>query len=399
MVLKKGQYELTKKLVRKHIINILGIANRVNWSQSDAVKISQFELIKPWKYDSKTGATLDALRKELLPFLPIYINLSEIVKNEMVSSVERQVEELKKNKKNLNQYPAYEGITLDHLLNYSTEVSYLILGVYFQKIGVTDVNSYIDSVINKGSFMDDSFKIAKLLVRWDVAQLSIYSTEKLYWKFSQQESKSQAFLQETLDWSKTLTPLWNEFHAGRSFVSERFLEANAKYSDNFDEIDVQNFFVAINRNILKTTVYPNMMAFAFYMAKTEWSATIRIWWFTIYLNTSMIMDYMMTGQYRNPWFNFTYLKKTRGFWRMEDKTTLFRSEIYDALYYFFTTNTFQTYKINADDFLSLIGKSLIKKRRVLFEKTLATQKELFLPDNAPSNYLAKWCEGLKTGHF
>ena len=52
-----------------------------------------------------------------------------------------------------------------------------------------------------------------------------------------------------------------------------------------------------------------------------------------------------------------------------------------------------------DDFLSLIGKSLIKKRRVLFEKALATQKELYLPDNTPSNYLVKWCEGLKTGHF
>ena len=390
----KGHNELTKDLARKHRINILSIVKKINWTQGDAFKIRQFESIKPWGYDSKARTTLDVLKKELLPFLPIYINLSPVVRNGVISSIERKIAELKQDKKDLDHYPAYRGITLETLVDYSAEAYYLTLGVYFQKIGTVEANRYILSVIDKKSFIDECFAIMKNLVLWDVAQLSLYSTERLHWKFSQKDIKTEKFVSETFNWSKSLIPLWNDFHLKRSFFSKTFLEANAKYSDNFEESDVQKFFMAVNYNILKTTVFPNMMAFAFYMAKTaEWSAKIDILSFSTSLNTKKIMNVMMRGQYEKPWFEFTNLSGL--------DIGLSKNEMYDTLYYFFTTKTFQIYGINSDDFLLLIGKTLTKDRRGVFENILSRQKEQFLPDNAPINDLVKWCEGIESvnGHF
>ena len=391
---------ITNKMIRKHLTNILRIIKTLNWSQIDHIKIKYFETIKPWKYNAKKEDPIfGSLRKELIPFIPIYAKNNKNIKNELLYYVESEIQDIKINKKDLNQYPAYEGITLDLILGYPIEISYLTLGVYFQKIGITDSQKYLEFIDNKNLFMDNSFKIFKLLVRWDLAQLSIYSTEKLHWKFSQQSTKTQPFLQETLDWSKNLIPIWNKFHTERAFFSKSFLETNAKYSHDFDEIDVQHFFTSINRNILKTTVYPNMMAFAFYMAKTEWSATIRVLWFRISLNTNLIMNYMMAGRYSDPWFNFTNLKEKQMFWGIENKKSLFRSEIYDSLYYFLTSKVFETYQINPDDFLSLIGESILKKRRTSFEETLSIQRKLYMTGNTKINQLIKWCQGIKKSHL
>ena len=410
----RGKYRITKKKARQHLHNILTISKRVKWSQTNRTKISQFNLIQPWKYNSNGGDVLRELRKELLPFLPIYINLNQRTKESVKSFVEKKIKQLTENQENseqhpsyrgitpkdLDQYPAYEGFSIKRLKTYPIEISYLTLGVHFQEIGVMDANTYVSLIENKEEFMDQALEASKILALWDVAQLSIHSTEKLQWKFSQQEAKTQALLQDTLDWSKTLIPLWSEFHTGRAFTSRSFLDSNAKYSRHFSEIDVQEFFLALNRSILKTTVYPNMMAFAYYMEKTEWSATIRVLWFTVNLNTSKIINHMMTGQYQKFWFNFTNLKKSYEFnSKLETKRTLFRSEMYDALYYFFTTKTFQIYKINADDFLSSIGESIIKKRRTRLELNLKLQKDDYFANNSQVNYLKKWCEGIKTGLF
>ena len=401
----KGHFDLSKNFLKIHTFNILSIAAQTDWSQDNKVRTGQFETIKPWD-QSRSSSILNDLRKILLPFIPLYIYRSNLVKSEIKKYLEEEVKKLKNKKKELSPYPSYRSIRIEDLLNdeIPVEISYLVTYVYFQKINSSESHSYFSNIKGKEKefFANKSFEIFKLLVRWDVAQLGIDSTEKLHERFSQQKIKTQSFLQEVLDWSQKLIPLWDEFHEKRARRAREFLESISRHSRQFNEFDVQQFFLAANRSIMKTTVYPNMMAFAFYMAKTEWTATINILWFSIDIKTQDIVDRMMTGQYRRPWFNFTNLKESSQYPppdRVDLKRTLFRSEMYDALYYFFTTKTNQIYKINADDFLHVIGKFFTKERKSLFEKKMEIQRENLIHENSSFMRMSKWCEGIKSGNF
>lgn len=390
-----GKLSVTKKLIRKHLVNLLAINSQIHWDKITPTRIKQYVEIAPWQYNEKSNKALDELRYQLVTFLPSYFQKSEVIQKGLSKKIEETLQKASKNKKNLKQYPAFSNIDIKSVLQTNKLSAYLATQLYFQNIPVSVANSFVANIIKPGPVVEEIFSILKVLVRWDVAQLSLDSTEKLNQKFSQQETKTNAFFQETLDWSKSLVPMWTEFHTIRLWSARSFLDANIRLSELKDEEDIREFFGAVNRNILKTTVYPNMMAFAYFMAKTEWMAKVRVFWIEFKIDTTMVMDSMMTGHYTMPWFNFTNLKEDAG-WRMEEKTALYRSEMLDALYYFYTTRAFEVYGINPDDFLKITAETIFKRRRSTYEATLEMQKNLYLPDNTVPSRMINWCESIQS---
>ena len=395
--IESGHISLDETWVEQHRLNAQTVIVKMQWGEPTPEKMTLFEKIRPWEVGVglNTGSALDSLREKLVSFLPIYAERSNDVIESLQRVVDNKIKEIKKDNKNLKDYPAFADINIEELLEKDTLVSYLSLGVFYRSIGVNEANDFILKLSDPGYFAEQAFLALKLLVRYDVAQLSVYSTEQLQSKFSEQETKTNSFIQETFQWAKSLTPVWNEFHAGRGFAAKSFIQSSSRYTTQFDEQDVQTFFNAINRNIVRTTVFPNMMAFSYYMAKTDWKASFKIWFYIIEVDTNDLMDQLMTGQFENPWFNFTNLAQTSGR-GLSDKTSLFRSELYDALYYFFTTRTNQVYGIKADDFLSQIGETVFRTRRSLFEATMTTQRDIYMSSATPSGYVLNWCEKLNT---
>ncbi len=390
----EGSADVPQDVQNQHLINVISLATKKDWTQPDTDKILWFKLIKPWQYKAQSSQALNDLRKELIAFLPVYSRFDSEVSDGMKAVVEERIEAVMKGRKDLSNYPAYADIDLKTLLAAPADVAYLAIEMYFQNVPVTEANSFVTNVANKAAFVDEMYEASKLLVRWDIAQLGIESTEKLSSKLGEQDAITNAFFQEVLDWSKTLIPIWTEFHTVRLWSVKTFIESNVKYSRKYNEIEIQEFFTSVNRNILRTVTFPNMLAFAYNMAKTEWAATIRILWLSFELDSTIVMDYMMNGQYFTPWFNFTNLTQER-VWYKEDQKTLFRSDMYDALYYFFTTRTHENYGIDAGQFIGLLSETIIKQRRTNYEDTLEAQKQTYFQDNAPAINMIRWCQGMK----
>lgn len=393
----RGQLQAKKEDIRIVVANTINLSAGVDWLNLDSKNIERFNLIKPWLFERVSAKALNELRKDLIHYLPNYSRVSPEVKDGMSERLETKLMNLNKGLKDLSLYPAFSDIDLLSLNDGDMLASYMALELYFQNMDLATANLYLKNVRNKQKFMDSVFAAAKTLVRWDVAHLGLDSTEKLKDKFSEKPIKTNAFLQDTLNWAKTLVPAWNEFHTNRKWTVKQFLEDNIEESQSYNKNDSAEFFSAIDRTILKSIVYPNMMAFSYFMAKTEWKAVIRVFWFEFHLDSTLIMDYMVTGQYEGPWFNFTNLRNKSG-WGMAAKESLFRSDIYDVLYYFFTTRTFETYGINADDFLKTVGETIFKKRRGLFEKSIYAQRQVYEADNTGSNVFVNWCEGIRSGN-
>ncbi len=393
----EAKIDLQSDKTSLHFVNVLSLINQISWKNPTESTIARFQAIAPWNVEGNSTKLLNELRKKLVPFLPIYSRESVAIKEATRAVVKKRIEGLVAGGRTLSDYPAFENVEIRSLLALDPEVAFLAAELYFQNVSLVAANSYLENIVDKSRFVDQAFNAAKTLVRWDVAHLSIESTERLSQKFSEQDAKTNAFFQETLEWSKTLTPLWNEFHTVRLWTIKSFIEANARHGAASTDASAREFFNAINRNIMKTTVFPNMLAFAFHMAKTEWSAEIRIWWFVFNIDTTIMMDYFLTGQYRYPWFNFTNLKQGAGGWRPQEKTSLFRSELYDSFYYFFATKTHAVYGINADELITLASETLIKKRRSRFDELIEQYRQRYFPDNTAPSVFVKWCEGIKSG--
>ncbi len=394
----EARSSMPQALQRQHLINVIAISNQRKWSESDSEKMALYSMIQPWKYRSDSNRALNDLRRVMTPYLPVYSRDSVEVSEGMRTIVGERLKSVESGKKDLSAYPAYSDIDLENIKNRSVEAAFLSLEMYFKNISVTEANAFVANVSDKSKFVDEVYEVSKLLVRWDIAQLGIESSEKLNAKLSEQEAITNAHFQQVLDWSKTLVPSWTEFHTVRLWSIKTFIESNIRHSRKYDEIETQEFFSSVNRNILKTVTYPNMLAFASKMIETEWDATVRILWFKFSLDTALLMDYMMTGHYQGPWFNFTNLTEEKS-WYPEERTSLFRSDMLDALYYFFATRTHEIYGVSADKFISGMSESIIKRRRPTFERTIETQKQLYFHEGSSANKMINWCAGMTSGNF
>jgi hypothetical protein len=390
-----GDYVLPQQQIQSNVLNLQFLIRQTDWAQSNTLNRQRFRRLEPWLFSKNSDQILNELRQSMITYLPIYSREDEFVRNKVREVNRELITAASVNAKDLSYYPAFADISLDSLSRFDSDAFFLAVSLYFQRISLDEANGFFANVQNRSRFVNDVFSISQILIRWDIAQLSVESTEQIHQRFSQEESLSSQFLQELMDWSRNLTPLWNEFHSVRLWTIKTWLEGHVNQDESLTEQNLQHFFGAINRNILKTTVYPNMLALSYHMARYEWSSELRILWFVIHIDTIKIMDYMINGQYQNPWFNFVNLSERQGR-SAQSRMSLFRSEMFDAFYYFITTRTAEIYDIDPDSFIQIVGESLFKNRRSKYEDTLQIQNELYMPNNTPASLFVEWCSGLQS---
>ncbi|NQZ18881.1 MAG: hypothetical protein HRT44_06450, partial [Bdellovibrionales bacterium] len=352
---------LSNDEARRHTINLVALFNSYNWSENKPQLSNLFKKVKPWELKQPAVSSLDILRGELVQFVPVYAQRDEAVMNSLKEYVVGQIDGIQEGNFDLSKYPAYDNIDLNSLKNEDPLVVYLLLGIYYQTIEVTNASLFLSKMSHTGAAAEKIYELSKTLIRWDVAQLSIDSTKKLAAKFQEQETKTKTFVEEVLDYSKQLVPEWTSIHSVRLYSIRRFVNSTIPQMVSKTGPEVREFYSSINRNILKTTVYPNMLAFMYHMAKTEWQAQIRIWFWTFDLDTTDIFDFMMTGNYYYPWFNFTNLAEDAGY-NDDTRVSLYRSEIMDSFYYLLATKTAEEYSVDVDDMIKVVSDTVLRKR-------------------------------------
>ena len=382
--------------VRRHTINMVALFSGMDWTSAGTQSINLFKRVSPWKYNTPVKTAQDTLRAELVKYMPLYAKADADVKKELQKKVTEWLDSIKKNKADLSTYPAYSTIRFDQLYSEDPLVVYLLLSTYYQKVDLKEAGLYLSSLDNKGRSLEKLYKLSKDLVRWDIAQLSIDSTKQLAEAFLKEDIKTKDFVQDNLDDAKKLVPQWTEFHSVRLGSISKFMSANTKDLVETDEQDIRDFYASINRNIQKSVVYPNMLAFMYYMAKTEWKAQIRIWFWTIDLDTTDVFDYLFTGNYSQPWFNFMNLTQQSGYGK-GTKKSLFRSEVLDSFYYLISTKTAQEYKIDVSDFIKTSFETILKKRAPKYQSVLDVQKRAYLSGDSSANQFINWCNNSKKG--
>lgn len=387
---------LTNRELQQHSLNISVLIQQLDWSSGNDSLQALFKKIEPWSYNKTNPSVLNQVRPLLIAYLPLYLRKDAAVGESVQTALHKQLSELDASQVEMKNHPSYSDINLMKLSMYRTDALYLAYNLYFQNLSITSANQFVEATMGRSAFIDDVYKIIQELIRWDIAQLSIWSTKQLREKFFEQEIKTAIFVQQTMDWGKTLVPMWTELHSVRLWSVGAFLNAQIRHSSQYNEIDIQNFFNAINRNILKTVVYPNMFAFAYYMSKSEWKQRIRFYWFTFDIDTTTLFEYLLNGQYLAPWFNFTNLKQDKGT-SLYTKASLFRSEILDALHFFFSTKTNEVYGIEADSFFKVIFETVMKKRQNLFERAYDIQRQIYFVENSSASQLMNWCVGVEQG--
>jgi len=390
---KKGQSPISEKQYRQHSINVMNLLIVKPLSEVDPNDVKMFKALEAWKFTAPASDAIDFLRHDMLTLIPVYAKKDAEIAQKVQERNLEMLSEMTKDSFDLSTYPAYESTKIDDLKKASPMALYLLLNVYKQNIQTTEAGAFLANLPDRAQAIEEVYQLSRILVRWDIAQLSIKSTKALNAMFSEQAVKTQSFVQDVLDRSKNLTPEWTNFHYNRLTPLKKFVEVNIKYSKQTPVKEAKEFYFSINRNILKTAVYPNMFGFLYHMAKTEWKAKLQILWFTFTLDTLMIFDYLFTGQYKDPWFSFTDLQQTSG-WTPDTQTTLLRSEIMDSFYYFFATKSHLEYGIKADEFITTVGETLLKPRIRAIDALIQVQDDIYLTEGTAADQFINWCKGL-----
>jgi len=163
----------------------------------------------------------------------------------------------------------------------------------------------------------------------------------------------------------------------------------------------ERFFSALDLNILKLAVYPNMMATAYKIAenRVHWKQDILISGQTEAIDTSEMFDKLFTGHYKKPWFNFIKTGSSdvgsRRFDSKEIQTALLGPEVLDAFYYFFATETHKIYNIDPDKFISQLGEEVMKHRWMFLEKHQELLSHSFKNQSSNTNRFISWCRNVQ----
>ncbi len=381
---------------RRHSINIMNILIIKDWTSITDEDAELFESLNVWDYTPPSINTIDFLREELLLQIPAYAKKRPSIAEKVKVKVTEKIAVLVQGRRDLMQYPAYKDIDLSVLPEKDPLVVFLLLNIYSRTIETSAAGTYLAKMENHREAMGSFFDLAKLLIRWDLAQTSLEATQQLKDKFLRQEAKTAEFVQTVIEESSQLKQLWNDLHANRIKPMQSFIEANRAQSDVTDE-QVRNFFSAINRNLLKTVVYPNMLGFFYYMAKTEWSVELKFGWFNRRVDTTLMFDYFLTGQFSEPWFDFTNASGQKVGNNAETQSSLLRSEMLDSVYYFFATRTHEAYGIPADDFLLTVGETVMKIRQPLVDSVLQAQEGIYFQNDNGADLFLKWCRDIEAG--
>ncbi len=392
--------------VKKHLGNTLNIVKRIDWKTVDNNAIHIFERAQPWLVKKDSHSAINFFREFLVSFLPIYSSESEIIRNGVIETVNEIKKQILEDSYDLSKYPAYSNLFFKPQTQSKWVISdFLVLNVFRNIMNEQQAREYI---LQGSVDIERIYSLSKKLVRWRLAQLSIESTQIIRNHFFKKKIKDQAFVLNVLASSKNIVPEWSKFHDQTIGSFRKLFKAIDLHKGVINLTESEEFFFSINRNILKTVVYPNMLAFIYYMAKTEWKYSYDI--STTYFddNPAKLIDKFITGEIQEPWFDFMNLnlnftqnnkeKYATGEEKEEVKKTqasLFRFEIVDVIHYFFTTHTHKEYQITADELINTLGVEVMNLRKPILENVVEKQKDLYFSNLSIVNNWVNWCQSIE----
>lgn len=383
--------------ITRHRQNFLNILSINPWKSVNAQNIKLFMTLKPWSTKSDFSIDISKIHDQLKAYIPLYSEESrEITRAIKTFTVEKIKEKINSSAK-LSTYPAYSNIDpYQTLSNISAESAYLFYAIYFDNIDNRISSQYLRNSLDPKQTLKELSLLSHQMVRWDIASLSIESTQKLANEFGKYDVKTTDAFMNTLAYSQKITQKWAEFHNGRKSNLEKSILAN---HDLMTEDQYQyelKFFQSLDRNIMKTAIYPNMLAFMYHLSKSEWSRQIKFLKWTFDIDTTDLFTDFFSGSYQTPWFNFLNLNDSnKSSWSPEKKSTLYRHEIIDSFYYFLSTKTFEEYKIPIDDMMYRLSENLIRTRKNIFERVLEQQNLYILNKQSPTYKWSQWCQDIK----
>ena len=404
--LSTDQEEMIKTLGNKrfyfHIRAVQQLLNFENWTLVDETKIATFEKLQPWKAFDQDDI-LFALRSSLLPYLPIYMEQSEKVNQGLLDLVDQEIKTKVVKAINLETYPAYKNIKIDQFLKDSPLVTYVVWSLYFGAISQPVANEIFRWAPDKKTFIAEYWNKTRLLIRWDMAQMGIQSTQFIADLLRKRPNFNADGLQIIINDTSELSPMWNSFHSTKAPALKGFLETHWKENPDLDYLKFSKFFKSFDRNIMKTVIYPNMLAVFFRAQQNQVDGRVLVpvrpqYYETI--NYKTIFDELLTSKIKVPWFAFVDLNNGINYGRqiLVQQLGLYPTEILDSFYYFLSTKTIDEYNINIDQFLLRLSQNLLESRKNHYSDAIDAQLKVYWKNQEPNEFL-KWCQAIEKGEF
>lgn len=377
----------------RHAHNVIAAFQLMDWQNPTVFQYRYFVRIAPWERAQTDSSLVDReLKNFLTPYISIFANENPQIKESFDLYAKQYWQKLIDGKRDLSNYPAYKDIQIREMFDLTPWEYHVLFSVYFKEMSITQANSLIRSFPNKKESLVRLIGASQLLIRWDLAIMATETNQKIADYYNSQETKSAQHVRASRDFANTLRPDWVEFHTGRVEALQNLLEAQSTSLDSEQINEIAKFFNSIDRTVMKTVIYPNMMAFMYEMVRSEWKDTL----FGIFdINADLIVELFFAGAYRGLWFDFLKSEDGIGAGQLKNKVSLFRHEIVDSFYYFFSGNVYKAYGFNPDDFVLVLFKDLVIERELLITSVQEMQRDLYMsPDTQPRRW-AQWCEGIK----
>ncbi len=378
----------------RHSHNVIAAFQLMDWQNPSEFQQRYFVRIAPWQQASADSSLVDRdLKNFLTPYISIYANENAEIRESFDSFARTYWQQLIDSKKDLSGYPAYQDIDISKMFDIAPWEYHVLFSVYFKEMSITQANSLIRSFPNKQESLDRLIDYSKVLIRWDLAIMAVNTNEKIANFYNSQATKSAQHVKASKDYANTLRPDWVEFHTGRVEALQNLLEAQSTALSSRQINEIAEFFSSIDRNVMKTVIYPNMMAFMYEMVRSEWKDKL-LGVFDV--NADLIVELFFAGAYRGLWFDFLKSEDGLGAGALKNKVSLFRHEIVDSFYYFFAGNVHEAYGFDPDDFVLTLFKDLVIEREILISTVQEMQRDLYHSPDSLSRRWARWCEGVKT---
>ncbi len=381
----------------RHSHNVIAAFQLMDWQNPSEFQRRYFIRLAPWQQASSESSLVDRdLKNFLTPFISIYANENPEIRDSFDRYAQAYWQEMIASKKDLSEYPAYKDINIQKMFEIAPWEYHVLFSVYFKEMSITQANLLIRSFPNKTESLDRLIDYSKVLIRWDLAIMAVDTNEKIAAFYNSQATKSAQHVKASKDYANTLRPDWVEFHTGRVEALQNLLEAQSTALSSQQINEIAEFFSSIDRNVMKTVIYPNMMAFMYEMVRSEWKDKL-LGVFDV--NADLIVELFFAGAYRGLWFDFLKSEDGIGSGALKNKVSLFRHEIVDSFYYFFAGNVYKSYGFDPDDFILTLFKDLVIEREILISTVQEMQRDLYHSPDSLSRRWARWCEGIKKDQY
>lgn len=388
---------LSPGLRSRTIENINFLLLSRDWSLVTQGNIDLVIKLKPWLVTDDDD--LAFAKSRIAQYLPLYAENSIKIDADLSAYITTQFHNMVENGVDLFDYPAFENVYIERIFVQNPSVQFLLYMVFFGKLGLNEASLYIDSEANKVAFLRDLFESAKLLVRWHIAQLSLTSARELASKLSAEPIKNAEAYGRVIDKEgQALETLWNHFHGSQLRPLQLVIEASARHIKPDALPEISRFFSSIDRNILKLSVYPNMLALAYDMGVNRVEGSIPTGRGLNSIQPRFVMDQLMAGEIFQPWFFFTNLSNSGFVYSRDSEEALKSQELLDAIYYFFATKTHEIYNIRAGDLLNEMTLRLLGERTAFIESTVLAQDQVYNSNTSEVAQYISWCRALQSGN-